>query len=210
MVMGDIQTLIETLQEYVRSGELDRQFQADKRLRRKNHNGDLQDIQQDFSFQFFRRLTTGRFDRIHSDDVYIVRSVKNFITDYCRSCQSKKHIEKLRLVSYRGDSRDVIDYARQHGNRSSARAEQTADEDAAIRDVHMIILRVAGAMPKKRRRVLELSLEGVPVETIAQTLGITESTVTNHLSTAIQDILKALKEEGDPAPSEQEPHDDNT
>jgi RNA polymerase sigma factor (sigma-70 family) len=210
MVMGDIQTLIETLQEYVRSGELYRQFQADKRLRRENHNGNLRDIQQDFSFQFLRRLTTGRFDGIHSDDVYIVRSVKNFITDYCRSRRSKKNIEKLRLVSYRGDSRDVIDYARQRGNRISARAEQTADEDAAIRDVYMIILRAASAMPEKRRRVLELNLEGVPTAVIAKALGITESTVTNHLSTAIQDILKALKEDGDLTPSDQEPHDDNT
>ena len=74
----------------------------------------------------------------------------------------------------------------------------------------MTILRVAGAMPEKRRRVLMLALRGEPTATIAQTLGVTESTITNHLSTAFQDVVEALQKDGHLTPSKREPHNDNT
>ena len=208
--MSDIQTIIATLQEYVRSGELDRQFQTDKRLRREKNRGALNDIRQEFLAQFLRRLYASQFHDIYRDEVYIVRSVKHFITDHCRSRQSKRNIKQQRLLSYRGDSDEVIDYARQRGNCFTARAEQTADEEAVIRDAHMTILRVAGAMPEKRRRVLILALRGEPTATIAQTLGVTESTITNHLSTAFQDVVEALQKDGHLTPSKREPHNDNT
>jgi RNA polymerase sigma factor (sigma-70 family) len=208
MVMIHTKTLIEALQEQVRSGELDRQFITDKRLQHEN-NEDLLELRQDFLDQFFRRLSSGRPDDIYCSATYIGRSVKNFITDHFRRRESARNIEQQRLISYRGDARDVIKFIRKRGDRHSARAEQSADEDASINDTHKIILRVTQSMPEKRRRVFELFLDEVPIEAIAAALKISESTVKSHLSVAMQDIVKALQEEGDLGSSKQEAPDDN-
>jgi DNA-directed RNA polymerase specialized sigma24 family protein len=207
MVIGDINPLIETLQEYVRSGKLHRQFRTDKRLQHGNHKSALQEFPQDFAVQFVARLAGSHFHDVHSDDAYIVRSVKYFITDYFRRFQSRGDIKRRRLICYRGDSRDVISYVRRRGNRDSTLAEKTADEDAVILDTFKFILRLVETMPEKRRRVVELFLEGESTEAIARTLGITPNTVTSHLSLALQDVLEGLREEGNSTPS-REPHDD--
>ena len=208
MVMIHTKDLIEALQAQVRSGELDRQFLADKRLQHEN-NEDLLELRQDFVHQFFRRLSSGHLDDIYCSATYIGRSVKNFITDHFRRRKSVRNIEQLRLISYRGDPRDVVKFIRKRGDRHSARAEQSADEDASINDTHKIILRVIRSMPEKRRHVFELILDEVPIDTIAATLKISESTVTSHVSVGMKDIVKALQEEGDPGSSKQEAPDDN-
>jgi DNA-directed RNA polymerase specialized sigma24 family protein len=64
-------------------------------------------------------------------------------------------------------------------------------------------------MPEKRRRVFELNLYEVPIDMIAATLQISESTVHSHLSVGMKDIAKALQEEGDLRSSKQEAPDDN-
>jgi DNA-directed RNA polymerase specialized sigma24 family protein len=207
MVMSDIDPLIETLQEYVRSGKLERQFRTDKRLRHANHESALQDLPQDFAVQFVARLASSHFHDVHSDDAYIVRSVKYFITDYFRRFRSKRDIKRRRLICYRGDSHDVISYVRRRGNRNSTQVEKTADEDAVILDTFKFILHRVKTMPERRRRVVELLLEGESTETIARILGITPNTVTIHLSLALQDILQALREEGNSTPSKEQ-HDD--
>ena len=73
--------------------------------------------------------------------------------------------------------------------------ESTNPEDALV--AHSVVWRALATLDPRRRAVLVMyELEGVPVEVIARTLGVTSVTVRWHLSKGRRQLAAAIRGEG--------------
>jgi RNA polymerase sigma factor (sigma-70 family) len=205
--LADPIKLLETLRQQVESGALLRQLTANRRLRKiRLTTPDYSDLQQQFCLQFTERVKAGAIDsEINCNVSYISTSLEHFVADHFRRLRRVRTLENK--ITYHGTSEAVLVHARASApGRSPLTADQTADHSARIRDALDIMSITIGEMPEQRRRVIRLTMKGVPIEEVARELGITKSTAQNHFVMAIAEIKAAVQgNDNTPSPTQEPP-----
>ncbi len=105
---------------------------------------------------------------------YIRRAAKSSAMNYLRHKQVADKYTNFRL------NMDV-------------RPDNAPDEQLMAAELQLLIALALDKMPEQRRRVFEMSrVEGLPYATIAESLGMSESTVRVHLYKALKDMSGLL------------------
>jgi RNA polymerase sigma factor (sigma-70 family) len=183
----DAKKFTEILAKVVEAGSLDKGFRNFSR-----GSESPEDHRQNFLCQFWERMSRRNFEGVDCTESYIHGSARNFRAD---SIRRRKRARKRELqVDYKGDSNELVDHVLglEHGDSDSVTAHQTADEDSALIENSAAVNRAIEKMPKKRRRVMQLRLEGFSNEEVAQKLGILRGTVVNHFRHGMRDIYEAM------------------
>lgn len=143
-------------------------------------NDEAEDIVQDTFLSIWQHRE--RIDVTRSFHNYLLRSVynasinilkrKNYSTEY--SSSYKKEIEEIGYSYYNPDTNEII-------------------KKLYNQDLHQQIKAAIRSLPPKCREVFELSyIQDMPSKEISQQLGISLSTVENHIYTALKQLRKKL------------------
>jgi len=136
---------------------------------------DAQDVAQGVFLRLWRVLQ--RFDPTRRFDTWLYRITVNAAIDHLRERGPKGFLQAL--------PEDAEDLIRDPG--------RSPEEQVELVNLQKIFLRLAAGLAPKQRAVFVLKeIEGLDTAEIASALGVTESTVRNHLLTARRILREAL------------------
>jgi RNA polymerase sigma-70 factor (ECF subfamily) len=119
-----------------------------------------------------------------AEEAWLVRVLVNLCRDRWRQMTNR---ERLRLRQGYGGQVDGV---------TTPTRIESADPEAAL-VARSVVWRALATLDPRRRAVLVMyELEGVPVEVIARTLGVTSVTVRWHLSKGRRQLAAAIRGEG--------------
>jgi len=129
-----------------------------------------------------------------SEEAWLVRVLVNLCRDRWRQTANR---ERLRLrQGYGGQVRRRQGYGGHVDGGTHMPREQSSDPEAAL-VARSVVWRALETLDPRRRAVLVMhELEGLPIEVIARTLGVTAVTVRWHLSKGRGQLAKAIRGQG--------------
>ena len=133
-----------------------------------------EEVAEDLSQEVFEKIWLIKEDlpQLKSFNAYIYRMSKNIAINYIE----RKYIERSYVDNYQVEKDFLI------------------DDELEAKDIEMLILLEVEGMPAQRKRIFELSrYENLKNEEIAQQLNITKKTAENHLTLALNQLRKAIK-----------------
>jgi RNA polymerase sigma-70 factor (ECF subfamily) len=145
---------------------------------------DAEDITQQVSLRLWQVLR--RFRRGENFDTWVYRITVNASIDYRRRSRPGREVPSLDEPGRRETAQQV----------GWSRRESAPQERAlSLRQLQGVFDELAAGLGERQRAVIVLrEVEGLPTETIARILGVSHSTVRNHLLQARRTLARRLRE----------------